>query len=243
MRINGQGSSISVLIAAVIWLGACSEPVVPPAGPTTSEPPVAQLPQQAPFTIDAPAGRYEVDPYHANLSFSVRHLGLSNYIARFTRYSVSIEFDPQDLAASTVAVSIDPASVRTDFSGDYIATHPDSKFQSWDQDLAQSDKFFASGQYPEITFRSTGVEPLGGGQFRIIGDLTLRGQTHPVALEATLVGAVASHPMNQNVGALGFSARGSFNRSNFGMDYLVQPPLLGDEVVMMFEGEFQQVVP
>ena len=189
----------------------------------------------------APAGQYRIDPTHSSLSFSVNHLGLSNYVARFTSYKVLLQYDPAQPEKSSVEVTIDPASIRTDYPADYKATHADSKFSSWDEDLAQSDKFFNAGKFPEITFRSTQVRSSVPGALQIVGDLTLLGQTHPVQLDATVVGSTASHPMQSTLGAIGFSARGSFKRSTFGMTYLLSPPLIGDEISIQFEGEFNQV--
>jgi len=188
-------------------------------------------------SVQAPAGTYAVDHNHATLAFSIRHLGLSDYIARFTDYTATLELEPDDLSASSIRVSIDATSITTDYTGDYQATHPDSPFSSWEEDLAQSDKFFNAGTYPEITFASTAVETRADGGLAITGDLTLLGTTRPVTLDAAIVGATASHPMT-NTGAIGFSARGSFKRSDFGMDYLLSPPLLGDEVTLHFDGEF-----
>lgn len=231
----------SVFAFAAAALAACSQssPPATPA-PAPAEKPAAVA--AAPAPINAPAGEYKLDPNHSSMSFTVNHLGLSNYVARFTSYAVTLQLDPANLAASSVVATIDPASVRTDYPGDYRAGHKDSPFNSWDEDLAKSDKFLNSAQHPKIEFRSTRVEQTGRGTARIVGDLTLLGQTHPVTLEATLVGAVAKHPF-MGIGALGFSAKGSFQRSAFGMTHLLKPALVGDDVTLEFEGEFQQVVP
>jgi len=207
---------------AALWLAGCSG---------------GSQPQ--PVVIEAPAGTYRIDPTHAQVAFSIRHLGLSNYIARFTKYDVSLEFDPDNLSASSVTATIWPSSVRTDYMADYKATHPDSPFDSWNKALANDERFFNAGEYPTIEFRSTGVEQTGPGEMDITGDLTLLGKTHPVTLQAQVVGSASEHPMS-GVGAIGFKATGSFERSQFGMDYLLNPPLVGDEVTLLFDGEFQQ---
>ncbi len=227
-------SSTTALVA--IALVACSPPA-PPAEKQAADSAAATV------RIEAPAGRYALDPNHSSLSFTVNHVGLSNYVARFTKYEVTLELDPQNLADSSIVATIDPTSIRTDYSADYRALHPDSKFQTWDEDLAQSDKFFNAGQHPQIEFRSTRVEQTGPGSLRIVGDLALRGQTHPVTLQATLVGSSSTHPLYGGGGAIGFSAQGEFERSAFGMDHLLKPLLVGDTVGIEFEGEFRQAVP
>jgi polyisoprenoid-binding protein YceI len=189
----------------------------------------------------APAGQYQLDPTHTSLSFSVNHLGLSNYAVRFTNYTATLQFDPAQPGKSSITASIDPGSLRTYYPADYRASHPDSKFASWDEDLSQSEKFFNAGKFPQISFRSTAVQASGPDALHIVGELTLLGQTHPVELNAIIVGSTASHPMKPGLGAIGFSARGSLRRSEFGMNYLLDPPLVGDVVTIAFEGEFHQV--
>lgn len=199
----------------------------------------AKVAGAAPAPIAAPAGRYAVDPYHATLEFRVSHLGLANYVARFTRFEAAVQLDPANLPASSVEVTIDPVSVRTDFAGDYTATHAGSPYRSFDEALAQSPKFFNAGQYPRIAFKSTKVEEAAPGRLRVTGDLTLLGKTLPVALDAVVVGSAAAHPFHKR-GAIGFSATGTFNRSAFGMTDMLQPPLIGDAVTIQFDGEFHQ---
>jgi len=189
----------------------------------------------------APAGQYQLDPLHSSLSFSVNHLGLSNYVVRFTSYTVLLHYDPAQPDRSSVTASIDPASLRTYYPADYRASHPDSKFASWDDELSQSDKFFNAGAFPQITFRSTAVQATGPGALHIVGELTLLGQTHPVELEANVVGSTANFPMTPGLAAIGFSAHGSLQRSAFGMNFLLDPPLISDAVTIQFEGEFHQL--
>ena len=185
----------------------------------------------------ATAGRYRMDPYHASLSFQIRHLGLSNYIARFTRFDATLQWDPANPAGSSIEFRVEPASIRTDFSGDYRKSVPDSRWSSFDEALSRDPKFLNTDSFPKASFISTHVEPLGTGRWRVTGHLSLLGQSNPVVFEASLVGQTAKH-MGTGRPALGLSASGAIQRSAFGMDYLLDPPLLGDEVVIRFEGEF-----
>lgn len=230
------------LIIVIAALCACS-PQQAPSSPTPVAPPKAAAATPAPLMIQAPAGRYAVDHNHADLSFSVKHVGMSNYIARFTDYTLTLDLVPDNIGASSVQLVLDPTSVKTDYDGDYPGTHPDSPFQTWNEALAMSERFFNAGEYPTIEFRSTQVRATGGQNLSIVGDLTLLGQTHPVTLEASIVGSSPSHPVSgKGGGMIGFSASGSFQRSQFGMDFLVKPKILGDTVTIRFEGEFQQQV-
>lgn len=228
---------ITLLVAALFALLACSESRAPQPKESGSAEPAQEA---VPVSIDVPAGQYLLDPGHSSLSFSVTHLGLSNYVMRFTDFKVAAELNPANLPESSVTVAVDPTSIRTDFAGDYQGTHPESPYSSWEDDLVQSPKFLHAGEHPTIAFESTRVTPTDGGTLRIDGDLTLLGQTKPITLTAELVGAQAEHPFT-GVGALGFSATGSFKRSDFGMNHLLEPPLVGDVVTLRFEGELHQV--
>lgn len=183
--------------------------------------------------LDVPAGVYKLDPNHALLQWSVSHLGLSNYTAKFTRYDATITLDPQALENSKIMLSIDPRSVRTDFPGDYVGTHKGSPYKSWDEDLALSDKFLNGGKFPQITFTSTSIQRTGPNLAKVTGDLNFLGVTKPVTMNVSVVGQSASHPMF-GTPVIGFRAEGKFNRSDFGME---KSPI-GDEVTVVFDGEF-----
>jgi polyisoprenoid-binding protein YceI len=218
------------LLISVASLAACG-------GQSSSD---SGKPAAPAVAMTAPAGQYVLDPNHTSLVGKVQHMNLAPYHVRFTKYDVNVTLDPANLAASSVEVTIDPTSVRTDYTGDYKGTHKDSPYASFEQALAQDAKFFNAGQFAAITFKSTKVEPQGEGRLKITGDLTLLGQTHPVTLDATLTGAMATHPFAK-VGAMGFSATGTFQRSKFGMDIGVGK-FLGDDVTVQFDGEFRQQV-
>ena len=220
------------IIAAAMALAACG----PAAEKAAENPP-------EPVAVAAPAGEYRLDKNHASLIFRVNHLGLANYTARFTSFDATLTLDPANLATTSLAATVSPGSVETDYPGDYRAGHSDRPYTGWDDDLARSPEFFNAGQFAEASFQSTGIDQTGPATARVTGDLTLLGQTHPLTLDVTLTGSAAQHPFNQN-GAVGFTAIGKFNRSQFGMTYLLQPLYVGDEVTIEFNGEFhQQVAP
>lgn len=240
-----------ILSASALMLTACSQSAPPEeaaaAAPTEALAPGADSAPTVQVSkdfaaIDAPAGRYSIDPTHAYLGFEVTHLGLAGYHARFERYDISIDIDPENIGGASVEVTIDPKSVSTGYPGDFKATHADSPFATWDEALAMGEKFFNAGQYPEIKFVSTSVQQTGDKTLTVVGDLTMLGQTKPVTLEVEMGGVLEKHPF-ANVPALGLSATAKFNRSDFGMTHLVGPTLVSDEVTLHFEGEFRQAPP
>ena len=227
-------SRIALPIAVAVLLAACGK------GPEQAQDAPAAAPKVAASAdIKAPAGAYKLDPNHASLTVRLKHLGLADYVMRFMKFDAQLTLDPAKPENSSVSVTIDPKSIRTDYQGDYKATHPDSPFGSFEESIARGDKMLNADKFPDITFKSTKVEK-AGDKFRITGDLAFLGQTRPLTLEATVAGSMEKHPFTQR-GAVGFAAVGTFTRSEWGMTGTQQ--YLGDAVTVEFNGEFQQAEP
>jgi polyisoprenoid-binding protein YceI len=181
---------------------------------------------------DVPAGTYTLDRSHASLIFRVDHLGFSNYTARFTNFDAELVFDPAEPAASRLTATIDGRSLETDF--------PFPEQVDFNAQL-QGEDWLNTADHPQMTYRSTTVELTGVNSARIDGELTLRGVTRPMALEATFNGGYAGHPMDPNA-RIGFSARGSLLRSDYGMAFGIPAPGskmgVSDEVEVIIEAEF-----
>ena len=186
--------------------------------------------------IKAPKGTYKNDPDHSSLTFKIDHMGLSHYTARFTKFNATLDLDPAKLGSSSVAVNIDPTSVRTDYSGDFKAGHKDSPYKTFDEEVARGDKYLNADKFGTITFKSTKVVQ-AGDTLKVTGDLTFLGVTKPVTLLGSVVGSVAKHPF-LGKGVVGFSATGTVKRSDWGMTGT--QAFLGDDVTIIFEGEFDQ---
>jgi len=231
------------LAAVSAPLTACAPKAKPPAESAQSAAPsnAADVQPSTPAPIYAPAGAYLLDVNHSSLTFSVSHLGLSNYVVRFTRFDGSINLDPKNVANSSVTFTVDPSSVRTDYRGDYRATHPKSTFASWDEALGRDPNLLNARQFPEATFQSTSVEVTGPNTARVVGDLTMLGQTRPATFTVTWIGSTAKHPFT-GTGAFGVQAVGTINRSDYGMTYLLgadgKPDLVGNAVTLTLNGEF-----
>jgi len=229
-------SLIALPVALVALLAACGKGQ---EQTQTQDQPAARPQVAAAADIKSPAGTYKLDPNHTSLTVKLKHMGLADYVMRFMKYDVQLTLDPARLENSSVSVTIDPTSVRTDYQGDYKATHPDSPFGSFEESIARGDKMLNSDKFPAITFKSTKVEK-AGDRFRVTGDLNFLGQSRPVTLEATVSGSVDKHPFTQR-GAIGFAATTTFNRSEWGQTGTQQ--YLGDAVTVEFNGEFQQAEP
>lgn len=174
---------------------------------------------------EAPAGQYILDPAHTSVTWSLSHTGLSFYTARFDDVTGALDFNPDNPAASQLDVRIDPKSVSTG--------NPD-----WDEKLATSGNYFDADTYPDIRFVVTESSRSSENSGQVTGDLTLRGVTKPVTLDVTYNGAGKSFG---NPGkTLGFSATGTFNRSDWGLDHLITLANIGDEITLRIETEFNE---
>jgi polyisoprenoid-binding protein YceI len=220
-----------LLLGSVLALAALSPTLaVAQAGdrPTTAASQQATNP-----STPVPAGRYVLDPEHASLHFRVNHLGFSNYTARFKRFDSQLDFDPANLARSRVSASVDARSLETDY--------PNVAKVDFNAELQKHD-WLDTARYPQMTFRSTSIELTAPNAMRIHGELTLHGVTRPVTLEAKYNGGYAGHPLDPQA-RIGFSARGTLRRSEFGVSSGIPAPGttmgVSDEVELIIEAEYK----
>lgn len=155
---------------------------------------------------------YKLDPTHTDVLFTWNHLGFSNPTGHFGQIEGTLVYDEADPTRSSVEVTLPLAGLDT-----HVAKLDDH---------LKKDEFLDAAKYPTITFKSTKVEVAGGGKLKVTGDLTLRGVTKPVVLDAKLNGA-GPHPMKK-VPAIGFDATTTIKRSEFGIDAYV--PNISDEL-------------
>lgn len=190
----------------------------------------------APLTASAAqSGVYKLDPTHASVIWSVAHLGLSQYTARFDKFDIQLTLDADDPSKSTVSATIDPTSVNTGFPGD----------KDFDGEIATGKKFLNAGDHPEITFQSTKIEMVGDEMAKITGELNMLGVTQEVVLDAKLIGFIESHPFAKKP-AIGFAATTTLDRTAFGLDFLAGhvnnndqlPRIVSPEVTVTINAEF-----
>jgi polyisoprenoid-binding protein YceI len=143
-----------------------------------------------------PAGTYAIDPAHSSVEFVVRHL-LSKARGRFTEFNGEVVVG-EGLEDSSANVEIVASSVNTN--------------QEMRDNHLKSGDFLLSEEHPTITFRSTAVRPTGDTTFELDGDLTIRGITKPVTLDAEFAGSGVT---GQGTPMLGFSATTSIDREAF----------------------------
>ncbi|MEL7033227.1 MAG: YceI family protein [Pseudomonadota bacterium] len=222
--------------AGAIALAACSGGSDTTAS-TDAETTAAET-QTFPAIAEVSAGTYSLEKNHAFMTVQVGHNGgISQYRISFTEFDGSLEFDPEAPESSSLSFSIDPMSVETNYPGDYKAGHPDSGWESWNEDVSRDAKWLNADEFPEITFVSTAIERTGESDGIVTGDLTLLGVTKPVSLDVSY-GGVANPPWFGERDVIGFTANTTVQRSAFGMGAYI--PNISDEVIVEFSGEFLQ---
>ncbi|HET9415936.1 MAG TPA: YceI family protein [Candidatus Limnocylindria bacterium] len=146
---------------------------------------------------------WTLDPAHSAVTFSVKHMMVTTVRGGMQIRDFALDFNPDDLAGSSVRVSLDVASL-------------DTGQEMRDNHLRSAD-FFDAETFPTIEFVSTRIEP-DGDDYRVHGDLTIRGVTRPIALEAEYAGTV---PNLKGGLSAGFSASTKINREDFGLTWNV----------------------
>ena len=186
---------------------------------------IAQAPAGVPGTKDVAkvtGGTYKVDGGHTQVVFAWDHMGFTNNMGTIAEPTGTLTLDKANPAASKVSVEFAIANLRTGVA-------------KLDEHLMKAD-FFDAAKFPTATFVSTSVKPEGATGAEITGNLTIKGITKPVTLDAEFYGAGAN-PMNKQEN-VGFVATGSIKRSEFGMGYAV--PVVGDAIELKIIAGFQK---
>ena len=178
----------------------------------------------------APAGQYQLDKSHASLLLRVNHLGFSTYTTRFSRFDAQLSFDPGNIPAAKVVTTIDASSFEMDAAPQTCI------------DIVKGPQMLDTVKFPQIVFKSERVRMTGPKSMEISGTLTLRGVTRPLVLTATFNGGYPGMPNMDPHARVGFSAHGSFKRSDFGMAFGIPAPGtnmgVGDLIDFSIEAEF-----
>lgn len=127
----------------------------------------------------ANAADYVIDTQgaHASINFKVSHLGYSFTMGRFNKFDGEFSYDPANLDASKVSVTVDTSSI-------------DSNHATRDKHIRSADLMDVK-KFPKATFTSTKVVDKGEGKLDILGELTLHGQTKPLTINAEFIGGGA----------------------------------------------------
>lgn len=187
-------------------------------------------PQAAPqaAAIFSDPANWQIDAVHSQIGFKARHFGIANVRGHFNDYDASISFDTEDLSTLEASVQIKAASV-------------DTGNERRDNHL-RSDDFFNAEVDSIITFTSKEVRNIDGDEFELVGDLTIRGNTHEVVLEAEYLGSVSMERQGQTQVRAAFEAETKVDRMKYGLKFDrtiggAGDLVVGDEVTLIIELE------
>jgi polyisoprenoid-binding protein YceI len=145
---------------------------------------------------------WKIDPSHSVVEFAVKHMMFATVKGRFAAFAGEVVTHPDDPTEGSVSFSIDADSI-------------DTRDEKRDEHLRSND-FFGAGDHPKLVFTSTRVEHVPGPTFKVHGDLTIKGVTRPVVLDATFNGS-GVNPWGQTVAS--WSATTEIDREEWGMTF------------------------
>jgi polyisoprenoid-binding protein YceI len=168
-------------------------------------------------------GTWKFDPFHTQVEFSAKHLGMMTVRGHFAEVNAGGNIDPEHPEKSQVEATINTASIRT---------HNEQR----DKDLRGSN-FLEIEKFPTMHFKSTRLELNGDDKATLTGDLTIKGTTNPVTLRVVKYGEFNDPNMGHRIG---YAAETTIMRKDFGMRFdmvLDGKFIVSDEIQINIEGE------
>jgi polyisoprenoid-binding protein YceI len=169
-----------------------------------------------------------LDPTHSEVQFKIKHLVISTVTGSFKKFEGTVE---------TEGDSFESAKVRFAADIDSIDTNQEQR----DQHLKSAD-FFDAASHPQLTFESTSLTKTGEGEYQLVGNLTIKGATHPVTLAVEYGGTATDFYGNEKAG---FEVSGKISRKEFGLTWSgvteAGAIVVSDEVKLLASVQFAKV--
>ncbi|MEO5649290.1 MAG: YceI family protein [Ginsengibacter sp.] len=166
--------------------------------------------------------KWNADPMHSKLTFSVTHLGISDIDGLFNKFQVSAVTSQADFSDAVFELSVEVSSINT-------------QVEMRDNHLRSAD-FFEVEKYPSMTFKSTSISKVSKDKYKLSGNLTLRGITKPVTMDLWYRGTIENAQPKKSTS--GFQLTGTIKRSDFNIGAKFPEPMLSDNVRIKADGEF-----
>jgi len=165
---------------------------------------------------------FKIDDEHFSVGFLVGHVGFQSQLGMFLEAGGQFVWDEDanELHSGEVVIQADSVFTNHDRRDRHV----------------RSGDFLNARRHPEIRFEATAWEPADADSGILHGDLSLLGQTHPVALDVT-INRRAEYPFGHEQYTVGMSARTVIQRSQWGMTYALDGDLVGDDVQLILEFE------
>jgi len=172
--------------------------------------------------------KWALDPAHSEIQFKVRHLMVSWANGTFKKFEADVKSNGDDFSSAKVRFTAEVDSIHTNN-------------EQRDAHLKNSD-FFDAANHPQIVFESEKLEKVDDDQYKLYGQLTMRGVTKKIALNVEF-GGIMQDPWGNT--RTGFTVTGKINRKDFGVSYGAVTEtggvLLGDDVTINANVEFVKV--
>jgi len=169
--------------------------------------------------------KWNIDNMHSEIGFKVRHMMISNVRGSFPNFSATVETEDEEFTSPSFSFSAKVDSIQTGVS-------------DRDGHLISAD-FFDAANYPTLDFTSNSVEKIAEDKFAIHGNMTIKGKTLPVVLNAEYAGIVQD-PYGQT--KTGLTVEGKIKRSEFGLTWNAVTEagkvVVGDEIHLTAELQF-----
>jgi polyisoprenoid-binding protein YceI len=144
----------------------------------------------------APAGTWNADPVHSNVSFEVTYTGVNAFRGSFREFAAVL--DGETLSGSAKVASVD---VKDEQLNGHL----------------QSPDFFDAERHPEISFKATELRKLEGNKLEGKGELTIKGTTQPIELAGTIADAPQTDPFGRE--RLGVNLQATIDRTAYGVSW------------------------
>lgn len=167
-----------------------------------------------------------IDKQHAKIGFSVGHMMISEVDGQFRKFDAKITASKEDFSDAVATMTADVNSIDTD---------NDKR----DADL-RSANYFDAAKYPTLSFKSTSFKKVDDHNYTVTGDMTIRGITKPVVLNAYC--RMGTHPMSKKAIA-GFKVTGKINRLDFAVGAGASPMMVDNEISLVANVEFEKNQP
>ncbi len=152
--------------------------------------------------MNAAATKWAVDPTHSEVHFKVKHLVISTVTGSFKSFNGEVTLENNNLESAKINFSIDPKSIDTN--------------QAQRDEHLRSGDFFDASSHPTIDFKSSSLKQVSGDQYKLTGDLTIKGVTKQVTVDVEHGGSAKDGYGNTK---MGFEVTGVVNRKEFGLTY------------------------
>ncbi|HAX47864.1 MAG TPA: YceI family protein [Ignavibacteria bacterium] len=173
--------------------------------------------------------KWKIDPTHSEVKFKVKHLVVSTVTGQFNKFDAEIESENDSFENAKITFSADTNSI-------------DTKNEQRDTHLKSAD-FFDAEKFPELKFVSKKFVKLPDGKFEMTGDITIKGITKEVILNAEFNGIARGF---DNLQVAGFEVTGKLNRFDFGLQWNVMTEaggiVVGQDVKLEIFAEMKEVI-